>query len=258
MLQRIQTVSEQVQKLSERIDELSTKIKMKQYQRAYYEKKKAAALAKKPHGLKNLSAAFSMKDPRLPFAEWATVGLTFMRENHPPQHFIEWLVYIWNKKTYWSPQVTRHGGYYHVFINHAHGTTHANRLRMTEVDMWGKRTYTWTHVHHDIFCSAQFLWGFALVCLWPVVSLMAQDDAWIPNSHFAKLLGLMCGGYAEVELAGVFFDQCLPPHELRTVFPIAQPYLTCGIAAQKSGITAKAEPHAKVAQRALSAALEHS
>ena len=234
--------------LTEVLGLLRERQKRSEYQRRYYEEKKA----EQRQGLKNpdcnnLDLPMGW-DKRLrdQVRAWAELAFRFAETGKTPYAFMEYLAFVWNNCTYWHKVITRSGGYNHVFIGFS--GTKPLRSKCTDNDLFGcvKRT-TFSRTQRLQFGEALWWrWGYGV--LGKVVFEMQEDDRWDRlSAQFTKPMLLMMGGFGQYEVRhGLIFDPSEDdPLKVGKAYAYAKPNLDRGWAACMKGLFAKVTPHAE-------------
>lgn len=178
LLTVITELKAQVQRMA---DALQKKEDRKNYQSAYYEKrktakKKKAACSKLENPNRHILEG--PRDYRLPYQRWALKLKEFVDRGLSPYNFITWLAWTWNQDTYKYTPITRSGGYMHVFIGlSSQDGGRALRSRYSERDVTGHvRVNTFKNkTQLDTFASALW-WNWTFRVLGLVVSEVDEED----------------------------------------------------------------------------------
>ena len=243
---------EAVASMSEKLDKvlafMEKKCVRKEYQAAYYKKRKAkqelmARMLVNPKG----HCLEGLKDKRLPFDQFGTQLRAFRERGLSLYNFVTWLAWKWNHDTYAFAPITRSGGYYNVVIGMT-GThkVEALRHRYAERDVTGHlRCSTITRLDQiDTFCDALW-WKWSYRVLYQVKGA-SENEVWykrLPKT-WHRQLNIAAGSVGCEVLWG---DYCFEPNErdlpkATRAYRIVRPVLTCMWNAWRKGLFSKDEP----------------
>ena len=220
----------------------------KEYQSAYYQKrkaakaKKAAELARTRLSNPDRSVFDASRDYRVPHAKWAAKLTEFAERGLSVWNWLTWLAWSFNQDTWEFPPITRSGGYMHVYIGRSNGK--ALRGKYTERDVTG-------HVRVSTFSSAVQLETFAGALFWKytfrticIVSGEHENVVEKLPANWQKTLRILMGGFGCYEYApDKFFD----PNEAdlnvaSKAYAIVRPHLEMGWSSTLKGFFSKEEP----------------
>lgn len=256
-------MEERVAKLEERVAELTgllgpivaerrQKAKKSLLNKAAREKAKKAKTEANNRLLKNLNAcclrpkgpgAIMGRDARLDqlLPAWAEKCIEFGKKNEPGK-FLEWIAWKWNCDTYRTKPITSGQGSLWKFYGYS-SSGKPMRTKFSELQLFGKcERLQFSRIQALGFSEAPF-WEWGRGVLYQIRSEI-EDEVWegLPL-HFRKVVGLMMGGVALVQLKkDLVFDQNSSPTVLNRTYRLAKPFLNLGWKSILMGLKAGREP----------------
>ena len=170
-----QEVCSEVKALREQVAKLTEMLQLqkdrKDYQKAYYKKRKAAkenAVKRLRNPDKNLFDGYRNLDVH--HEEWVAKMKEFVEAGHSVYNFLTWLAWDYNQNTWEFSPITKSSGYMHVFIGRSGNK--ALRSRYTELDIHGQiRANKFTNSRQiETFKNALF-WKYAN----KTIGVLAED-----------------------------------------------------------------------------------
>ena len=243
LIAEMRQLKEQVQRMA---DTFQKREERREYQAAYYKRRKASKEKQVLPGFKNLDrhCLEGSRDRRLPAAEWGEVLKSFVQRGLSPYNFLSWLAWKWNKDTFQHVPITKSGGYMHVFI----GMSGDKPLRQkyTDRELMGQvKVYRFTKkAQLEFFRDAKWwTWGFHV--LGSVIFLL-EDEPWFVQlkDDWIKPLRLMMGAYGCYQVRNnIIFD----PNEsdmckASNMVGLVRPTLEMCWGACRKGLHCKEEP----------------
>jgi hypothetical protein len=223
----------------------------KEYHKAYYQRRKADALAK-AEAEKALAARLDnlnrhcldgRRDNRLPVQVWTEKLKVFASRGLSAYNFISWLAWSWNHNTYKHVPITKSGGYMHVFI----GLSGDKPLRSkySERDVTGHmRIARLTSVQQvDTLADALF-WKWTFRTVANVVS-EAEDEPWWEQlgERWHKPLKVAMGEFGLYEVHGHMWNPAERDLQVASdVYARLRPTLEMNWGAFLRGLFSKEEP----------------
>ena len=232
-------------------------LKKQALNRAAYLRKKAGRAAAVAGKLRNLDCCclnpkgkdvFMGRDRRLDefIPVWAAKCVEFGKKNKPDL-FIQWLAWKWNCDTYLVKPITSGQGYFWKMYGWESASEGKKPMRSkyTELAMFGRTPrLSFTRLQADAFQEAPWWrWSWAILNR---VRCHVEDEllVWgdLPE-HFRRVVGLMCGGYGQVQLRKeLIWDQNDNATILSKTYRIAKPGLELGWKSVMRGLKASREP----------------
>jgi hypothetical protein len=243
VLKQVRLLRAEVQRMA---DLMQKREDRREYQAAYYKKRKVAKKPRQLPGLSNLDRHCLMgaRDTRMPTQEWGETMQRFARSGRSAYNFLTWLAWSWNKDTFQHVPITKSGGYLHLFIGLSAGKP--LRQKYTDRDLMGQmKLYRFTKKEQlEYFRDAKWwLWGFHVL---GSVVFDVDDAPWFKElpDDWVKPLRLMMGMFGEYEVRpGLIFDPNEPDlHKASRMVGLVRPTLEMCWAACRKGLHSSEEP----------------
>ena len=241
VLLAISKLSEQVQRIADALEKQQLR---KEYQAAYYKKRKVAKkVALNRIEIRDMHCLECARDPRMPFEMWTERLEQFVKEGRSAYNYICWLAWAWNHNTYNVIPITRSGGYFHVFI----GLSGKSPLRSkySERDVTGHMRVTRFQKPEQLDTFAEALWWkwtFATLCR--IVS-DCEDEPWFKalGDNWHRPLKVAMGGFGMYEIKGIVFDHTERDlNNQSKAYGLLRPTLTMCWSSFLKGLFCKEEP----------------
>ena len=242
LVEQVRSLKEQVQRMA---DVMEKREERRQYQAAYYKKRKAGKCKQLP-GLSNLDrhCLEGMRDRRLPAEAWGKVLKRFVELDLSPYNFLSWLAWTWNKNTFQHVPITKSGGYMHVLI----GLSGDKPLRQkyTERELMGQvKVYQFTKKEQLEFFRGT--WGFhVLGSVIFLVIFLVDEEPWFKKlgDEWVKPLRLMMGAYGCYDIRSdlTFDPNESDMHKASKMVGLVRPTLEMCWGACRKGLHSSEEP----------------
>ena len=238
------SMAEQMQRIADQMEKAQCR---KVYHKEYYKRRKEEASERQKVASERVQVpdgSIFLVRKGLPLVKWMKKMVQFHDANKPPENFLTWLTWSWNKDTFALPPITKSGGYHNVLIGVSGDK--GLRNRHTEGDLFPRlRAPKFTKLTQmEAFRSCKW-WDFGSRVLGRVYRI-ADDDGIFEKfrPRFQKLVRVMVGSTGECPAgAGECFDQEEPNLvKMNRTFKKVRNALDTAVAACKKGLYLKEEP----------------
>ena len=204
LLAAVQALSTQVQKIASALDKQQQR---REYQAAYYKKRKAAKAEKaKRIELPDGHCLECRRSDRIPKEAWAKQMRSFVERGLSPYNFLTWVAWSWNQSLFNHVPITKSGGYMHVFIGYS--GKKALRCKFSERDVTGRMRISRFSRPEQLDTLGQALyWKWTFHTINKIVDC-AEEQGWFEtlSSNWQKVLKVAMGGFSCYEVKGEIWD----------------------------------------------------
>ena len=204
LLAAVQALATQVQKIASALDKQQQR---REYQAAYYKKRKAAKAEKaKRIELPDGHCLECRRSDRIPKEAWAKQMRSFVERGLSPYNFLTWVAWSWNQSLFNHVPITKSGGYMHVFIGYS--GKKALRCKFSERDVTGRmRISRFSRPEQLDTLSQALYWKWTFHTINKIVDC-AEEQGWFEtlSSNWQKVLKVAMGGFSCYEVKGEIWD----------------------------------------------------
>ena len=204
LLAAVQALATQVQKIASALDKQQQR---REYQAAYYKKRKAAKAEKaKRIELPDGHCLECRRSDRIPKEAWAKQMRSFVERGLSPYNFLTWVAWSWNQSLFNHVPITKSGGYMHVFIGYS--GKKALRCKFSERDVTGRMRISRFSRPEQLDTLGQALyWKWTFHTINKIVDC-AEEQGWFEtlSSNWQKVLKVAMGGFSCYEVKGEIWD----------------------------------------------------